>query len=109
MTYKYGEDFHSPGGALTLSPHEVCEDKEDQTSDSFESEQEFQRTHDSGWTIKGRICHDYASWVNDFEANHPQLGRVWGNFENEVYATSDQAFRHFFEHHQPEAWDYQDI
>lgn len=66
------------------------------------------RTHDDGWTITGEIHEDYYVWVNDFEATHPTLGRVWGNFEGEVKATSKAAFDHFWKHHEPEAWDYYD-
>jgi len=81
----------NPGGALTLSPSEV------------------ERKHKDGWKIKGEIHEDYYSWVNDFEASHPRYGKVWGNFEGTVFATSEKAFNHFYKHHPPNAWDYQDI
>ena len=63
----------------------------------------------SGWTIKGDVHEDYFEWVNEFEAFHPDFGRVWGDFENEVYADSEEAFEHFYENHPPEYWDYWDI
>lgn len=90
VTRTFGKHFTSSGGALTLSPS-------------------FIGTNDSGWTIKGEIHEDYYEWVNEFSASHPQYGRVWGNFETVVRATSKRAFDHFYVHHTPEAWDYGDI
>ena len=102
ITKKFGIDFHSPGGALTLSPSEVTEDKEYSGIHT--------RTHDDGWTITAEIHEDYYVWVNDFEAVHPQLGKVWGgDFEHEVYADSEAAYQNFWTNHGPEAWDYADI
>lgn len=66
-------------------------------------------THESGWTIIGEIHEDYYKWVNYFEAAHPEYGKVWGNFEGEVFADSEAAYNHFVEHHPPEEWDYWDI
>ena len=63
----------------------------------------------SGWVISGEIHEDYYEWVNEFEAIHPDLGRVWGNFENVVYADSQEAFEHFYKNHTPSEWDYWDI
>ena len=63
----------------------------------------------SGWTIEGQVHEDYYEWVNDFEAEHPKLGKVWGNFESTVYADSEEAYNHFIKNHPPENWDYQDI
>jgi hypothetical protein len=65
--------------------------------------------HEDGWTIEGVIHEDYFEWVNDFEANHPKLGRVWGNFEGKVYATSKRAFEAFVAAYPPHEWDYWDI
>lgn len=101
VTKKFGVDFFSGGGALTLPVEAVTQGK-DYCG-------EHSRTHKSGWTIKGVIHEDYYTWVNDFEATHPKLGRVWGNFEYEVHASSKKAFAHFWAHHEPEAWDYMDI
>lgn len=77
-------------GALTLSPFDIG-------------------TNKSGWTVKGEVQEDYISWVNEFEARHPKLGRVWGNFEGKVYATSEKAYKHFVGNHPPSNWDYADI
>lgn len=63
----------------------------------------------SGWTITGEICEDYYTWVNDFEATHPTLGWVRGNYEDVVEAKSKKAYAHFIEHHPPDEWDYWDI
>ena len=63
----------------------------------------------SGWTVEGQIHEDWYEWVNEFEATHPDFGRVWGDFENIVYADSEEGFAHFYEHHEPIEWDYWDI
>lgn len=98
---RFGKDFDSPGGALTLDPTQVTDtDAESGT---------HTKTHHSGWTITGEIHEDYYVWVNEFTATHPELGTVEGNFEEEVRATSNEAFAHFWKHHQPEAWDYGEI
>lgn len=87
---RFGVDFHSPGGALTLSPDDVG-------------------THDDGWTVGGEIREDWYEWVNDFEATHPAHGLVWGDFESVVFASSEAGFQDFLAHHPPSAWDYYDI
>jgi len=66
-------------------------------------------SHESGWTIRGKVQEDYFRWVNEFEAVHPDLGRVWGDFEKKVHADTEAAFRHFYAHHPPREWDYHDI
>lgn len=101
ITKRFGVDFHSPGGALTLEVGEV--------SDANPESGTHSRTHDDGWTITGEVHEDYYTWVNDFEAVHPAFGRVWGNFENEVHADSEEAFADFYARHSPNAWDYMDI
>jgi hypothetical protein len=98
---RFGVDFHSGGGALTLNSEEVSEADVECGTHS--------RTHASGWTITGDVRNDYYVWVNDFKAEHPTLGRVEGDFEVEVRATSEEAFKHFWENHEPAAWDYHDI
>jgi len=67
------------------------------------------RVHSSGWTITGEIIADHYKWVNNFEAEHPVLGIVKGNFEEEVWSTSEQALASFIEAHPPKKWDYGDI
>ncbi len=98
---KYGKDFHSNGGALTLNKHEV--------SDVALQDGKSTKTHNDGWTITGVIHEDDYYWVNEFSATHPRLGFVKGDFEKQVRASSEKAFKHFWKHHQPEAWDYGDI
>lgn len=102
ITKKFGQDFFSGGGALTLPASAVDSNKSDTTG-------EHETTHPSGWTIKGVVHEDYYYWVNDFEAHHSAFGKVWGNFENEVYADSEEGFAHFWANHEPDAWDYRDI
>jgi hypothetical protein len=102
VTKRWPQDFFSPDGALTLEPGEVC-DAPGLIAGTFE------RTHGDGWTIRGEVKEDWYCWVNDFEASHPQFGRVWGNFESEVHADSEEAFADFYAKHPPRAWDYGDI
>lgn len=101
ITKRFRKDFFSDGGALTLPVSAVSVVPVDSGLHS--------RTHDSGWTISGMVHEDYYTWVNDFEASHPVYGKVQGNFESEVTADSEEAFQHFWKHHEPDAWDYADI
>lgn len=96
-----GVDYPHDNSALTLYPSEVTDTEED--SDFFE------KTHESGWTIKGYVYEDWYVWVNDFEAYHPLYGTLKGDFEKEIQAESREAFDHFWKHHEPQAWDYGDI
>lgn len=57
----------------------------------------------------GCVHEDYFEWVNEFEAHHPSFGRVWGDFESEVFADSEAGYDAFVEHHAPNQWDYHDI
>jgi hypothetical protein len=102
ITKKYGVDYPvSKGGALTLRREDVTEGQE---------ESGFRyREHESGWLIAGDIKEDYFTWVNSFFASHPKFGLVFGDFEQKVYASSQEAFNHFWKHHRPNAWDYGDI
>lgn len=63
----------------------------------------------SGWLIKGDIKEDYYEWVNYFQAIHPIYGKVFGDFEKGVFASSEKALKHFIKHHPYEVWDYYDI
>lgn len=101
ITKKFDVDFFSLGGALTLEVGEVCESNEESGTHT--------RTHPDGWTITGEIHEDYYTWVNEFEATHPTFGKVWGNFESEVFADSEEGFADFYAKHPPHEWDYQDI
>lgn len=92
VTKAFGVHFHSSGGALTLNPdYANCGE------------------NPSGWTITGEVHCDCFEWVNEFKATHPKLGRIEGNFESTVTASSEKAFNHFWKHHEPTAWDYGDI
>lgn len=101
--YKFGEDFHSEGGALTLYPSEVREENDETTGVILT------KTHPDGWTITGMVTEDYYEWVNDFTAIHPKYGKVWGNFEGKVYANSEEGYKDFYSKHTPSEWDYGDI
>jgi hypothetical protein len=101
FVYKFGEDFTSSGGALTLS--------QDDVTDGEEEEGIHSRIHKDGWTITGKIHEDWFVWVNDFEATHKKYGRVWGDFEDKVYAEKKSGFESFYKNHKPKAWDYGDI
>ncbi len=98
---KFGIDFNSPAGALTLPVSAV--------SNSNVEGGVHELKHKDGWKIKGAVHEDYYVWVNEFEAEHPTFGKVWGNFEKEVYADSEEGFADFYKNHAPEAWDYGDI
>lgn len=100
--YGYGVDFYSSGGALTL-PVGCVSDR------GHVPNQTQSKTHENGWTITAQTHEDYYEWVNYFEAKHPKLGKVWGDFESEVFATSQKAFADFYKNFPPEAWDYHDI
>ena len=102
VTKKFGIDFDSRGGALTLPVGEVSD--RGHVSDLVQS-----KTHEDGWTILAQTHEDYYEWVNNFEALHPTFGKVWGDFENEVFADSEEGFANFYKNHPPEAWDYHDI
>lgn len=67
-------------------------------------------THSNGWTVSGKLQEDYYTWVNYFEASHPEYGTVRGDFEEDILeATSKLALDKFCEEFAPEAWDYEDI
>lgn len=107
VTKVFGKDFTSSGNALTLGVYEVVPDNIGRNR--IDGYKEYEKTHPDGWTIKGMVHEDYYMWVNDFEASHPKYGKVWGNFEDEVYADSEKGFRHFYKNHTPDEWDYGDI
>ena len=102
ITKQCGVDWQNLRGALTLEPEEVCVSAHDLIGTHT-------RTHDDGWTITGKIVNDYFYWVNEFAAAHPTFGKVWGDFEDEVHADSEEAFADFYAKHAPTAWDYQNI
>jgi hypothetical protein len=87
---KNGIDFTSKSGALTIDTIHLG-------------------THEDGWTITGKVHEDYYQWINEFEAVHPKYGKVYGDFEANVYADTEEGFQHFYENHTPISWDYGDI
>lgn len=95
-------EAHFDTEARTLNPEEVLENHKGEVG-------VYSRTHSDGWTIRGRIAEDYYYWINDFEAIHPVYGRVWGNFEFEVYADSKTGYELFVKNHPYQRWDYYDI
>ena len=103
ITKKIGVDFKSGEGTLILKPSEVTE------LEKYEDAKEYSRTHEDGWTITGFIWSDYFYWVNEFSASHPIFGKVWGDFENEVFADSEEGYNDFLNNHAPEEWDFGDI
>lgn len=67
------------------------------------------KTHNNGWTICGEIHDDHLQWIDEFEAHHPILGKVWGSFEEEeVYADSEEGYEHFYKNFPPNKWNYVD-
>lgn len=83
----------NPYGALTLSP-------------------EYLGRHADGWEIVGLVHDDYYMWVNSFVAykNEIHSGEwVAGDFEDEVVASSQEAYNEFITKYPPESWDYMDI
>ncbi len=105
ITKEFGIDFNSEGGALTLDTMEVS----DKGFRESNNEAEEEKTHKDGWTIKGVIHEDWYEWVNGFDASHPKYGRVWGDFEDKVFADTEEGFQHFYSNHEPSVWDYWDI
>lgn len=101
---RFGIDFHSEGGALTLEAHEVTDDV-----DNINMGEEQTRSHPDGWTITGMVSEGFFCWVNKFSAKHPFYGSVSGDFEEKVVATSEEGFQDFIKNHPPVAWDYENI
>ena len=63
----------------------------------------------SGWIVLAHIHIDYYEWLNYFEAFHPKYGIVYGDFETNVFYSSEYTLEHFLENHPFEEWDYWDI
>jgi hypothetical protein len=63
----------------------------------------------SGWTVIAHIIIDYYEWINYFEAFHPKYGIVYGDFESDVYYSSEDTLEHFLKNHPIENCDYWDI
>jgi hypothetical protein len=67
------------------------------------------KTHEDGWTIRGKICEDWFIWVNKFKAFHPKYGRVQGNFEEIIYSDTQEGYDDFLKNHPPREWNSEDI
>lgn len=89
--------------AYTLPSEAVCHEGQERTGVVLS------RLHKDGWLISGLVHEDYYVWVNDFSAVHEVYGRVWGDFEDKVFADSEAGYQHFILHHHPESWCYWDI
>lgn len=89
--------------AYTLPADAVYSSKDEQFN------KKLSRLHEDGWLISGFVTEDWFLWVNNFDATHEVYGRVWGNFENKVFADSEAGYKHFILHHPPQAWCYEDI
>jgi len=63
----------------------------------------------SGWTISGEVFRDYYSWVNSFEATHPDYGAIKGDYEDKILVETEAAWQHFYQYHPPEQWSYMEI
>ena len=99
---KFGKDFSSKKGALTLKASEVCKGKIDVGH--------FSKKHPDGWKIEGFVYGDGERfWVNEFMATHPDYLRVFGDFEYEIVCDSEEGFNNFMKNHSPEEWDYEEI
>lgn len=105
---KYVLNFSSQ--ARTLSPEKILGDKFNVLEcNSNYSSPEFLVIHENGWTISGTVSEDYYVWINEFHASHPIFGSVGGDFEDFIYASSEEAFENFLEHYPYDEWDYYDI
>jgi hypothetical protein len=61
--------------------------------------------HISGWIITGYLREDYYEYVDKFHARHPHFGCVYGSFNKKVIASSNEAFEHFTDNHNPQIYD----
>jgi hypothetical protein len=101
-------DFQVPleptpeGMRTTLNPEEVVSDHQYETG-------LYCHRHPDKWMIKGIIYEDAYYWVEDFVAYHPKYKFVFGNFEEDVYASSEEAYKDFISKHTPHTWDGGDI
>ena len=94
------KEFDTGREASTLKPSEVC--------NGIIEVGQYTRKHDDGWTIEGFIEGDGEKfWVNAFMAEHPTFYRVFGDFESEVHADSEEGFADFMKNHASESWDYE--
>ena len=62
--------------------------------------------HENGWVVQGELeveCEndDDVPCVKNFQAHHPEYGRVWGSFSGEVYADSEAGYSDFVLNFEP--------
>lgn len=96
--FVFGEDFYNEDG-LVLPPSYVTDDEFPINMSKI-----YVKQHDSGWQICGLICKDEtANYIYNWLAVHPKYGRVLGDFDSNVYADTDEGFKHFYKHHPPVA------
>ncbi len=69
----------------------------------------WRRIHSDGWTIEGLIKEDYYFYVTEFTATHPKYGTIVAYLDEEIVATSREAYEHFIENHPLEILDIGDI
>ncbi len=69
----------------------------------------WRKTHPSGWTIEGIIEEDYYLYVDEFTAIHPIYGTIIAYLDDEIIASSKEAYDHFIENHPLEIFDLGDI
>lgn len=67
------------------------------------------KTHADGWTISGKIREDWFIWVQEFRAEHPVYGKVFGDFEKTIYSDTQEGYDDFLKNHPPSEWDAGDI
>ena len=94
------------GDAWTLGPDCVSIFDDTKQDWSQDNNNISTRVHDNGWTITGQIQEDYYSWVLEFVAFHPQYGMVWGNIDQEILATSEEAWLMFSREFPAEPFDF---
>jgi hypothetical protein len=98
IDYLYDDEY-----ALSLDVKEVAKD-----SNTIHGKI-YSRVHGDSWRITGEVIEDHFAWVGYFEAEHPKFGDVWGNFDDKVYADSEDAFKNFYKKHKPYSWNPEEI
>ncbi|EKU98024.1 hypothetical protein Lepto7375DRAFT_7283 [Leptolyngbya sp. PCC 7375] len=59
----------------------------------------------SGWVVYGYLENDgEEDMLLNFCAFHSEYGAVFGDYSYKIYASSDEAFNHFYHHHGTEDW-----
>jgi hypothetical protein len=93
--FELGKEWeYGTSPAITLNP--MC------LSDRFQT----------GWTLRADINDESGfSWINEFEATHPEYGKVYGDLEKSLYYNSEEGLKNFVKTYKVciEFWDYKDI